>query len=207
MTVADVFDEISDDLRRERLNQFWKENGSWIIGGAVGAVLLTAFLAFWKQWEYRRDMSATTEMTRLAISPSSLPQLEAFAQLTAAGEYLAHNEKDKALALYDTIAHTGGIDKLWRDLASVLSIGQRLDKGAPDVLEKELAGLSGDKDPWRYTARELTALLAARQGQMQMAAYILAGIASDPQAPEDARRRALTLRALYAAYKKNAAKP
>ncbi len=207
--MADVFDEISDDLRREKLNQFWKENGPWIIGGAIGAVLLTGALSFWRQWEYSRDVKATAEMTHL-VTASDLPKLEAFAAQTdknhamiarfmAAGTHLQRNEKDQAVALYDAIANTSGIDKVWRDLARVSSISQRLDKGAPDALEKELAALSGDKDTWRYTARELEALLAARQNQMQKAVAILDKITSDPQAPEEARRRAFTMRELYVA--------
>ncbi len=46
--MTEIFDEISDDLRSEKLNQFWKENGAWIIGGALGAVLLTGSLTLWR---------------------------------------------------------------------------------------------------------------------------------------------------------------
>jgi hypothetical protein len=208
--MADVFDEISDDLRREKLNQFWKENGSWIIGGAIAAVLLTGFLTFWRQWEYRRDAAATLELTHLAATPANLPQLEKFAEkadkshammarFAAAEQRLEHKEKDKAIAIYNAIAATPRLDKTWRDLAHVLSISQRLDQDPPAALEKELAGLSGDDNTWRFTARELEALLAARQGQMQKAASILAKITADPQAPQEARQRAYTLRELYAA--------
>ncbi len=117
----------------------------------------------------------------------------------AADAYLNHNEKDKALALYNDIVKTSGLDATWRDLARIHSISLRLDKDPPDALAKELADLSGDKDVWRYTAREMEALLAARQGQMQHAADILAGITADPQAPEDMRQRAFSLHELYIA--------
>ena len=209
--MTDVFDEINDDLRREKLHQFWKENGAWIIGGAIMAVLFTGALSLWRQWEYRRDAEATTELTRL-VAASDLPPLESFARTAsknhamlagflAAAAHLEHGEKDQAVALYNDIAATSGLDRTWRDLAKVLSIGQRLDHDDPGKLQKELSALSGDNGAWRYTALELEALLAARQGRMQNAIEALTKVASDPLAPADARTRAFTLRELYMAEK------
>lgn len=207
--MTDVFDEISDDLRREKLNQFWKENGSWIIGGALGAVLLTGAMTAWRTWEYNRDATATTQLARLTDA-ADWSKVENFAvgsdknhammaRFMAADAYLAQHQNDKAIALYNAIAATSGLDKTWRDLARIHSLSLRLDKDPPDALLKELNGLSGDKDVWRYTAREMQALLAARQGHMQDAANILASITADPQAPEDMRQRAFSLRELYIA--------
>jgi hypothetical protein len=207
--MTDVFDELSDDLRREKLNQFWKENGNWIIGGALGAVLLTGTLTFWRHWEHQRNMEATATLSRL-VETADMAKLEGFAatssknhammaRFLAADTYLARNEKDKARALYDDIAATSGLDRLWRDLARLHSISLRLDKDPAELLEKQLADLSGDKSVWRYTAREMEALLAARQGKMQQAAELLAAIAADADAPEDARQRAFSLRELYVA--------
>jgi hypothetical protein len=207
--MTDVFDEISDDLRREKLNQFWKENGAWIIGGAIGAVLLTGALTFWRQHESARDAEATTQLTRV-VEAANVTGLESFAatadknhammaRFLAADAYLEQKQTDKALALYNAIASTSGLDETWRDLARIHSISLRLDKDPPDALAKELSALSGDKDVWRYGAREMQALLAARQGQMQTAADILARITADPEAPGDMRQRALSLRQLYIA--------
>ena len=209
--MTDVFDEIADDLRREKLNQFWKEKGTWIIGGAIIAVLFTGIVSLWRQWEYQRKAEATTELTRL-VAGSSLPELESFAKTAgkkhamiagflAASAHLERGEKDQAVALYNNIAATSGLDKTWRDLAKILSISQRLDNDDPEKLQKEISVLSDDDGAWRYTALELEALLAARQGHMQNAIAALTKIASDPLAPADARTRAFTLRELYMAEK------
>jgi hypothetical protein len=207
--MTDVFDEINDDLRREKLNQFWKENGSWIIGGALGAVLLTGAMTAWRTWEYSRDAAATTQLARLtdaadwskveSFAASSDKNHAMMARFMAADAYLEKHQTDKAIALYNDIAATSGLDKTWRDLARIHSLSLRLDKDPPEALAKELAALSGSKDVWRYTALEMQALLAARQGHMQDAANILASITADPQAPEDMRQRAFSLRELYIA--------
>lgn len=207
--MADVFDEINDDIRREKLNQFWQENGAWIIGGAIAAVLLTGGMSFWRQWQHQHDVAATSELLRVE-QQADVAKLEDFAKTTgknhaviarfiAAGIHLDRGEKEQAAALYDQIGGAFGVDRIYRELAKILSVSQRLDRGDPEKLKKELSGLSGDSGYWRYTARELGALLEAKQGHTQRAIEVLTGITSDPQAPEDARARAVKLRELYIA--------
>lgn len=207
--MTDFFDEISDDLRQQKLNQFWKENGAWIIGGAIGAVVLTGALTLWRQHTLDRDMKQTAQFVRIekANDPARLESFAAtsdkdhamMARFAAADDYLTHKQNDKALAIYNTIANTSGLDKTWRDLARLHSISLRLDKDSPDALAKELAPLAGDKDVWRFSAREMQALLAARQGKMDEAAKILTLLAADPDVPDDMRQRAFSLRQLYIA--------
>src|SRR4051812_35304577 len=124
--MAEMFDEIGDELRREKLNQFWKENGSWIIGGALGAVLLTAVLTFWRHWTFERDVTATAALSRL-VDAGEYSKLESFAaasdknhammaRFIAADAYAERDEKAKAVALYDDISKTTGLEASWRDL-------------------------------------------------------------------------------------------
>lgn len=205
--MSEILSEIDDDIRAAKLRQFWMENGAWIIGSIIAAVLLTGVLTVWRQWDHRNNMRATSELVRVAAT-ADLKQLEAFgatgrknqamvARFVAAGAHLNKGEKDQAVALYNDIAETRGLDKTWKQLAKILSISQRLDKDDPAKLEKELSRLSGDKDAWRYTARELEALLAARQKQPQKAVDILTKVTADTNAPADIRARAFALRELY----------
>ncbi|MBU6474351.1 MAG: hypothetical protein KGQ70_00160 [Alphaproteobacteria bacterium] len=207
--MADIFDEISEDLRRENLARFWKENGSWIIGGAIGAIVLTAFMSFMRQRAFTQNTRATTELA-LTVDATNYQKLEQFAatadkdhamiaRFIAADNYIDNNQKDKAVALYAQISGTSGIAKVWRDLARIHSISLRLDTAPAAQLAAELAPLAASDCVWRYTAREMQALLAARQGDMQKAADLMAAIAADPGAPDDERQRAFSLHALYIA--------
>lgn len=211
--MTDVFDQIEDDLRQQKLQQFWKENGAWIIGGAIGAVLLTGVLTLYRHWEHGRDIRSTTEMMRIAAT-YDMPQLETFAEKTdkkhavmarllAASRYAEKKEYDKAIALYAAAANTRGADPVWRDFARIHSLSLRLDKDPSDALKKELSPLTKDSNPWRFMALEMEGLLAARDGHMKEAADIMTKIAANPLAPEDQRQRAVSLRALYAADTRN----
>jgi len=96
--MTDVFDEINDDLRREKLKAFWAENGRWIIGTAIAAVLLTAALSFWQQWKHSRNMKATDALVSVlsaddpakaeSYAASAGKTHAAVARFIAAGTYL-----------------------------------------------------------------------------------------------------------------------
>lgn len=207
--MSDVFDEISDDLRREKLNQFWRENGRWIIGGVIAAVIFTAGMSWWRQWDTNRDAQATSSLVEAltAKDPAALEQFAqgadrdhaAIARLIAAGDYVRAGKKDKAVMLYNEISASSGLSKMYRNLASLLSVGLRLDTDPVDGLRKELKPLAGDRSAWRYSAREMQALLAAREGDMKGAVAVLDTITGDADAPEALRARAFTLREFYAA--------
>src|SRR5690242_20736514 len=78
MTQSDFMDEIGDDLRRQELEKFWRENSSWIIGGIILAIVFTGALTFWRTYEYRQNLKATTEMLG-AIDASDVGKMTDFA--------------------------------------------------------------------------------------------------------------------------------
>jgi hypothetical protein len=205
--MADLIDEVTEDLRRQQLEEFWKENKYWIIGGAIAAVILTGAMTFWRQWDYNRDVTQTASLVALISQPDAA-KLENFAKSTdrnhavvarfvAAGLHANRRETDKAAAIYGEIAAMRGIDRDLKSLAALLGIGQRLEKDDPAALKKELAPLTDADNIWRFSALEMQALLHAREGNMQAAVGALDKIVGDAQAPEDVRLRATTLRELY----------
>ena len=205
--MADIIDEVTEDLRRQQLEEFWKENRYWIIGGAIAAVVLTGAMTFWRQWDYNKDVAATSALVSL-ISQPDVAKLENFAKDTgrnhavvarfvAAGLHANRKENDKAAAIYGEIASTRGIDGDLKSLAALLGIGQRLEKDDPAALKKELSSLTKPGNVWRFSALEMEALLHARESRMQDAVASLDKILGDARAPEDVRLRATTLRELY----------
>lgn len=206
--MSDVMREIEDDIRQQRLQSFWIENRAWIVGGVILAVVLTAGLSFWRQHTLEKNALATYELFQ-AMSKSDEAGLTAFAEkskgthaamasLLAAGVMAQKGEAEQAAALYDKVASLRGLDATYRDLASLLAVGQRLDTGKPEALHAALKPLTADKNIWRFSAREMQALLYAREGKGKEAADVLATIAMSADAPAEIRARAQTLRALYA---------
>jgi len=203
----DIYHEIQEDIRQQQLKAFWAENGNWIIGGIVAAIIFTGALSFWRGYEADRNMQATAGLLA-AVDAADPAKLDAFAAATdkdhammalfaEARLFADRKQNDKALAVYDRIADMSRIDGTWRDLAKFYSVSARLDSGDPATLHKELGKLEGKKDAFRASAMEMEAFLFAREKKMSEAAETLAKLAADPQTPPDIRTRALTLRNIY----------
>ncbi len=204
--MSDMMHEIDDELRQEKLSLFWKENAGWIIGGIILAIVMTGALTYWRNYQAGKDIAATQQLLT-AVNEENQLALEAmatmggdmhsaFAGLIAAGRYAREGDVEKAVTLYDQVAATRGADQLYRDLATLLSTGHKLDREDPAVLHKALEPLT-KKSIWRFSALEMQALLYAREGRMKEAVKSLTEITVNAQAPADLRQRAQTFRELY----------
>lgn len=204
--MSDVMREIDDDMRQQRLREFWVENRAWIIGGIILAIVMTAGLSFWRQHTLNRNAQATYELfnamdkgdeAALGTLAAGKGPHGALAAFLAAGLHAQKGENEAAATLYDRIATTRGLDAVYRDLASLLSVSHRLDTGDAQKLHAALKPLTAQKNVWRFSALELQALLFAREGKMSDAVASLSTLIAATDAPAEVRARATTLRALY----------
>jgi len=75
--------------------------------------------------------------------------------------------------------------------------GERLPQKLGDALTARLGPLLAADSPWRFSARELSALIALRKGDTEQARASYTALADDPKTPSGARARAAEmLRAL-----------
>jgi hypothetical protein len=207
--MSEVMDEINEELRQQKLEQFWKENRNWIIASIILAILTTAGITWWRGWNNQQNLKATTQLLDIskANDPKALTEYAATARLNhavlakflAAGMHVKQGNAARATEIYDEIAGMRGVDRPLRDLAALLSCGQRLGTDDPKKLHAELGELAGKKGPYRFTALEMDALVSARENKLQDAVEKLETISMSAEAPGDARMRAATLREFYAA--------
>jgi len=133
-----------------------------------------------------------------AIENVSGEGYSAVARLAEASVLIDQDRTPEALAIYESMAADAGTDPIFRDLAVVLKVMHSMDAADPGPLESELAPLSGPGQPFRFSALELSALLAAKQGARDRAQEYLAEILGDPSAPQGLMSRARDLSDLYA---------
>ena len=205
--MSDIMHEIKDDLRQQQLKAFWQENRDWIIGGVILAIVLTGGMSYWRSHQAEKNMQRTSAMLQV-LNTGDPAAISAFAQsggtqavlarFAAAGAYLQKNQTDEAIAVYQTIEKQRGADKVLRDLAKLQRLILQMSTADTALMQSELASLASDKNPLRFTAMEMQALLFARDGKTEQAMEKLAFISGDAQAPQDVRMRAFTLRELYA---------
>ncbi|KAA0581329.1 tetratricopeptide repeat protein [Azospirillum sp. B21] len=211
--MSDIFREVDEDLRRDRAEHLFKKYGGAMIAAVVLIVAGTGGYSFWRHWQAQKKEEQTAALVTAiaqsaqgpekgvealaAFAGSANPSLAAIAQFNAAALMIRQGKPAEAATVYDGIAGNGSVPAEYRDLATLLAVMQRTDGGDPAQLTAKLQPLTADGSPWRFTARELTAVLAVRAGDTEKARTLFKQLADDQQAPSGVRSRAADLATLY----------
>lgn len=210
--MSDIFREVDEDLRRDKMERLAKRYGGLGIAVAVALVAATAGYKSWESWQLDKQRDETSRLvvalsqpdqdpaktveTLTTVAADAEPGVATIAQLNAAGLLARSGKLDESAAVLDGVSAKAG-DASYRDLATLLSVMQQLDSGDAAQLQSRLQPLSTDGNPWRHSARELQGLLAVRSGDKDKARTLFQQIADDAQAPSGIRTRAAELAALY----------
>ncbi len=208
-----LFKEIDEELRQEKMTVLWKKYGNYVIGAAVLLVGSVAAFQGWQAWDTNRRSDDSTQFSaalKAVVQQRTEDASQAFARLAKDGSkgYATLSRLNQsglqaqggdtagAAAAYLTIANDDSIDPIFRDLALLLSALHDLDKADPDELAQRVQKLSGANNPWRHSAKEIEALLAQRKGDRAQAGKLFQELADDVTAPAGIRARAAEMSAI-----------
>jgi len=222
--MTDIFREVEEDLRRERLNKVWKRYGGLLLGLAALIVIGTGG---WRYYEYRQaaqsaaageqfgraltlsaeDKHAEAAEALAALAASSEGGYPALARIRAAGERAAAGDVAAAVTAFDAIAADGSVPASLRALARVRAAALVVDTGSREEVARRVEALAGAGSPWRHSARELIGLAAWKAGEVAEAERWLAQASADPEAPQGVKSRAEVLLTLIAGASRPPAAP
>lgn len=211
--MSDIFDEVGEDLRRDRLTGLWKRYG-WVVYVAAG--IIVAGTAAWRGYDYwatsranaagdaysqvlasakAGDHKALAES--LAVYTGGAPtQYQLLARFRAASEHAAIGETDNALAAFEDLSKASGADQAFRDLAAIRAALIAVDRENPEQIKARVSVYNNDISPWRYAAREIIALASVRAEDWKSVSDEARKLTDDPTTPSDVRARARILRDL-----------
>ncbi|MGH6728461.1 MAG: tetratricopeptide repeat protein [Pseudolabrys sp.] len=212
--MADIFHEVDEEVRRERLQKLWDRYGIYVIALAV---LIVAGIGAWRGYEYWQAKKAAAAgaafETALSLSEEGKhAEAEAafakivteapagyrvLARLRAAAE-LAESKPDDAVKAYDELAADNSLGTTLQDLAAVRAGLLVVDTAPFSDMQRRLAAVSEPGHAFRHSARELLALSAWRNHDFTAARRYIDMIANDGESPPGARARAEVLAALIA---------
>ncbi|MDQ2104518.1 hypothetical protein [Azospirillum isscasi] len=211
--MSDIFREVDEDLRRDRMEGAFKRYGGVMLAAALAVVAATGGTVAWRNWQQSQKQQETTALAAAlsqaaqgpekgvealaAFAAKADPGMAALAQLNAAALLAREGKTAEAVAVYDRLSGNGGAASVYRELAALLSVMHQLESGDPAQLQARLQPLTADANPWRFSAREMTAVLAARAGDKDRARTLFQQLADDSQAPAGVRSRAADLATLY----------
>lgn len=207
-----IFREVEEDMRREQLAAMWDKYGIFVLIGAALIVVIVGGYNGYQWWSARQAAhsgQAYYEASELLDQKKATEALEAFTKLAdgAGAGYRTltrlkiaaiHAEQDRkaeAVAIYDSLAQNGA-DAMLQDYAKLQGAVLRLDDADHAEIQKRVEGLNTDTNPWRYSARELLALVAFRSGDTGESEKLFSQILGDPSAPAEIRQRAEAMLAL-----------
>ena len=212
--MADIFKEVDEDVRKERYLKLWRSYGRHAIAFAVAVMLTVAGVAGWR--EYQRSSleaegegfamaDATAAAGRHAEAAVAFTELGAdadggygaLARLRQAAELIAAGDAGPAIAVYDAVAADTSVEPSLRDLASLLAAMHLMNVDVGGSGQAEIAArlepLTAENGAWRYSARELDAVLKLKANDLAAALAGFAALMNDVGAPPALRARAAEL--------------
>jgi hypothetical protein len=213
--VADIFQEVDEEVRREQLKKLWQRYGNYI---AAACILVVVAVGGWRGYEWWQGKKAAESGTAfeqavaLAASGKHEEAEAAFAKLASDGTagyrvlarlreaaQIARTDPKAAIKAYEEIAADGGADQVMRDFAMLRAGFVLVDSSSYGDLKAALEPLTGANRAFRHSARELLALSAWKAGDTGAARQWADTILADPQSPPGTRSRAEVLSALISA--------
>jgi hypothetical protein len=213
--VADIFQEVDEEVRRERLEKLWKRYGNLVIAACILVVVAVGAWRGYEWWQNKKAVesgAAFEAAVALAEAGKHQDAEAAFAKLAADGSAgyrplarlreaaeLAHTDKAAAVKAYDEIAADKSAGQVIDELAALRAGFLLVDTAPYSEIRTRLEPLSGADKTFRHSARELLALSAWKSGDMAAARAWAEMIITDPQTPQGTRTRAEMLSELIAA--------
>jgi len=202
--LSDIFQEVEEEVRRERVQKLWKQYGDYIIAGVALIIIAIAGYELWQRYQLNQQMKASETFfaaQQLADSGNFSKATPAFAvlakdapsgyaemaRLSQAGALAAAGQRLEAVAIYKSVAadDSGPIGSV-----ALIRAGWALADSAPRAdIEKLLAPLTDPKSAWRFSAGEILAYADFHAGDLKKAQGEFQTIADDKNAPDAMRRR------------------
>ena len=203
--MSDIFREVDEEVRRERLQQLWERHGNLIVALAL---LIVLAVGGWRGYDWWEDHKATESgaafeaAVALAESGKQDEAQAAFSKLAREGSSgyrilarfreaaeLAKADPAAAVKAYDSLAAESGVGRSLQDLAVIRAGLILVDTATPAELATRLEPLTASDRPFRHAARELLALGAWRAGDAAAAKRWFDLIATDLETPAGTRQR------------------
>jgi len=199
--MADIFDEIDEELKRDRTQQLWACYGKYVLAAAAAVVLAVGSAQGFKAWQARQAETAANAYAAALASDDVVAALTAvendltdgyamLARFQIAAGKAAAGDRAGAEADYLALAADKGMKPLYKQAALLLAVMNAPDGADPAELQTRLEPLSGAAGPWQGMALEVSAALDLQAGDVAAARGKVEAILALPELSPELRQRA-----------------
>lgn len=203
--MADIFEEVEEGIRQDRMTTLWKKYGILAYIGAaalLGGVALNEYMKSSKANKIEQDTLAyeaaldaldageyeTATTGFQALIDADTQAASAAAHMLAQVRLVGNGDTDAAAASLEQIA--GGNDAATAKLALMKAAYLKADTATRAELEKMLADIRKDDSAFAALAVELIAAKAMQEGDFEYARTEFTYLGISPSAPAGVKRRA-----------------
>ena len=199
--MADIFDEINEDLKRDQMQLLWARYGKIVMAAVAAIVLLVALRQGYTAWQtseveasasaYQQALKSDdvvvaleTQLGQLTAGYAMLAQFQIAAEQAASDNFVAAEES------YLALASDASLDPLYQQAATLLSVMVAPQDADVLALMVRLSNLETAAGPWQAMALETGAGLALRNGNKDTAVAKYKKLVQMADVPTGVRQRA-----------------
>ncbi len=213
--MADIFHEVDEEVRREKLKKLWDRYGNLLVAVCIAIIVAVGAWRGYEWWQAKKageTGAAFENAVSLAETGKHQEAEAAFAKIATDGTAgyrtlaklreaaaLAQTDKSAAIKAYDDLAPTGARATWFGNWPRCVPVSCSSIRLLIRRCATRLEPLTGSDKIFRHTARELLALSAWKSGDVDAAKQWTGMIITDPQSPQSTRNRAEVLSELIAA--------
>ncbi|MGV8832207.1 MAG: tetratricopeptide repeat protein [Devosia sp.] len=205
MSEDNIFREVDEELRSDRMRALWRRFAPYVIGAAVGVVVIVAVNEGWTWYNTSKAAVSSEELYAafdladggdLAAAQAQLDTLiadgsgnyPALAEFRKAGILAKDGKIVEAVAAYDALANAQTNPRL-RELALVLGGNLMIDAGTLADVDSRVGSVVTDTSPMRNAAREALGLAQYKAGDLAAAQASFEAVINDPMTQSTVRNR------------------
>ncbi len=208
-----LLQEIADDVKNDELKNLWNKYGLFIIIAVAAALTAAVSFETFRNWANKKNQEISNAYA-VAISLQSQGRLDesldilnniiertsgiyqSIAKLQIANIYFEQNKTQEAALLLEEIA-TDAKNEQMQEIAALKLAAYKMDNNAPAADIKQLLLPLAEKNNGSYNvARELLAMLAIRDGNIDEAKNQYEKIVSSANTSDNLKARAQEMLAL-----------
>ena len=199
--MADIFDEIDEDLKRDQMQLLWARYGNLVMAAVATIVLLVGLRQGYTAWQTSQAEASASAYQQALKSDDVVGALEAqlgqlsdgygmLAQFQIAAAQAANDDFAGAEASYLKLAADESLEPLYQQVATLLSVMVAPQDADISALEIRLSDLETAAGPWQAMALETGAGLALRNGNKDAAVAKYKRLIEMADVPAGMRQRA-----------------
>ena len=204
--MANIFNEVDEDIRKERYKNLWSNYGKYIIGFLI-LIVITFSLTQYFQAKNISDNKAILDLYYSAAEKIEKNQLDfanqeleivyseknktlaALSGFKLSETYLKNNQKEAALSLLEEITDNSSLETIYRELALYKYIMINFDNINIDDIENKIASIGVNKKILSPYFQEIIGIKYLTIGSIKKANSIFTDLLFKEGTPFDLKMR------------------